>query len=154
MIKHIWTVLCRKSVIDNESNNLSLYDILEQLSISVKPEKETVKKTVKINLPLEYEVVSLWVKQSSKDGFNGEIKLEIINPEGSVVKTFEQPFIIQDNKNRLRSRIRINGFVVDGSGVYLFRISYKEKQEKNFTQISEVPLEVSLKFEVDDNTSK
>lgn len=148
MISHIWSLLCRRSVIDSETNNLSLYDILEQLTVNVKIKKSDKHKVTKINIPIEYEVISFWVKAPKIEEFKGGIKLEIINPDGKIEKTFEQPLEIPKDKRRLRSRIRIKGFVADKEGNYIFRISYKEEIKDQYIKAADVPLEVILKKEL------
>ena len=32
MIEHAWSVLCTRSVTDRESNNISLFEVIEQIS--------------------------------------------------------------------------------------------------------------------------
>jgi len=36
-IKHIWSVLCKESVINQDDNTISLHGILEKLSSTLKP---------------------------------------------------------------------------------------------------------------------
>lgn len=151
MINHIWSLLCRRSVIDSETNNLSVYDILEQLTVDIKIKKGNEDKATKINVPIEYEVISFWIKASEIKEFKGGIRLEIVNPEGMVEKTFEQPLEIPKDKRRLRSRIRINGFVADMPGNYIFRISYKESTKEQYKKAADIPLEVILKKELVEN---
>jgi hypothetical protein len=128
-IKHIWTLLCRRSVIDNETNNLSLYDILEQLTIKINVKKNSEEKIYNINIPIEYEVISFWTKSPDISEFNGELKLDIVNPKGKILKFFEKPLTIPKDKRRLRSRIRISGFIADMEGIYTFRMNYRETAE-------------------------
>jgi len=154
MIKHIWTILCRRSVIDSETNNLSIYDILEQLTIDIKIKKDRKDKVTKINVPIEYEVVSLWTKSPKATEFDGGIKLEIINSEEKIEKTFEQPLKLAKDKSRLRSRIRIKGFVVEKPGIYIFRISYRENNRDKYIKAADIPLEIILKKEEVENIHK
>jgi len=148
MINHIWSLLCRRSVIDSETNNLSLYDILEQLTVDVKIKKGGEDKVTKINIPIEYEVISFWIKPPKIKESKSGIKLEIINPDGKIEKTFEQPLEIPKDKRRLRSRIRIKGFVADKAGNYIFRINYKEGAKGQYIKAADIPLEVILKKEL------
>lgn len=151
MINHIWSLLCRRSVIDSETNNLSVYDILEQLTVDIKIKRGGEDKITKINIPIEYEVISFWVKAPEIKEFKGGIKLEIISPEGKIEKTFEQPLEIPKDKRRLRSRIRISGFVANTAGIYIFRINYKEGIKDQYIKAADVPLEVILKKELIEN---
>ena len=37
MIEHIWSVLCSRSVIDSETNNVSIQDVIEHIIINAEP---------------------------------------------------------------------------------------------------------------------
>jgi len=37
MLEHIWSVLCSRSVIDSETNNVSIQDVIEQITINAEP---------------------------------------------------------------------------------------------------------------------
>jgi hypothetical protein len=150
MINHIWSLLCRRSVIDNETNNLSIFDILERLTVEIKIKRGSGDKVTKINIPIEYEIISFWVKAPETKEFKGGIKLEIISPDGKIEKTFEKPLEIPKDKKRLRSRIRIKGFVAHKEGNYIFRINYKEGAKDRYLKAAEIPLEVILKKELVD----
>ena len=150
MIKHIWSILCRKSIVDNETNNISINDVFEQLSVDLKVKKDDVDKLKLINIPIEFEVVSMWVK-NDKTNLKGNLNVEILNPKGAVVKNFEQPLEMPETMKRLRSRLRIMGLVVEQPGDYIFKISFKEEGQKLYKAVAEIPLEINLKKEVVDN---
>ncbi len=155
MVNHIWSILCRKSVIDNETNNLSMFDVLEQISVDVNLNKEKQEKFIKINVPIDYEVISFWVKPEGVEVYKGEINIEVVNPDGKVEKAFAQPLDIPEDKKRLRSRMRIKGFVAEKSGVHIFRVSYKDLEDNKYTTVAEIPFEVILnKKQVDDIQKK
>ena len=61
-IEHVWSVLCEKSVIDSETNNLSLTNILEEIQISLK-EKGIIDSSEK-TVPINFELVTMWRKIS------------------------------------------------------------------------------------------
>jgi len=153
-IKHIWTLLCRRSVIDNETNNLSLYDILEQLTIKINVKKNSEEKIYNINIPIEYEVISFWTKSPDISEFNGELKLDIVNPKGKILKFFEKPLTIPKDKRRLRSRIRISGFIADMEGIYTFRMNYRETAEDQYTKTADIPLEVFIEKKLYDDSNE
>lgn len=150
MIKHIWSILCRKSIVDSETNNISINDVFEQLSVDLKAKKDDADKLKLINIPIEFEVVSMWVK-NDKTNFKGNLKVEILNPKGVIVKNFEQPLEMPETMKRLRSRLRIMGLVVEQPGDYIFKVSVKEEGQKLYKADAELPLEINLKKEFVDN---
>ena len=58
MINHIWTVVCTKSVIDSDTNNISLIDTIERLRINLPIGQSS--NTAPINISINFEIVSLW----------------------------------------------------------------------------------------------
>ena len=147
MVNHIWSLLCRRSTIDSETNNLSIYDVFEQLTIDLKIKTGNADKVTKINVPIEYEVVSLWSKSEDKV-YSGEAKVEIIDPTGETGKVFEEPIEMPQTMKRLRTRLRISGFVAEKSGIYNFQVSYRVKGEDKYKKVADIPLEIIIKKEI------
>lgn len=147
MINHIWSILCRRSVIDSETNNISIIDALEQFVIDVQA-KSGKKLPNKINIPIDYEVVSFWTKSEVDSYFKGKAKIDIVNPDNKLMKSFEQILEMPKDMKRLRTRVRINGFVAENTGIYRFIISYKHN-DKSYKKLVELPLEVIVKNQGD-----
>lgn len=146
MIKHIWSVLCQKTIIDSDTNNISLVDILEQLTANVNI-KDPKNEPKEINVPINFEVVSFWLKDSAEKVVKADLEIEIIDPEGKVLKKFPQTLKFPPNIRRLRSRLRIIGLVLTVSGNYIFKVKIKDEKRKEYQDVAELPLEVNLKKE-------
>lgn len=143
-LNNIWALLSRRSVIDKESNNISIYDVLEQLEIGVKITKQE-ETPQEIKIPIEYEVVCLWKRESKENKLTADLIIEIINPKGKTIKEIPQTIEVPAGMRRLRSVMRIMGFVASIPGDYLYRIKVKEEGQKEFRTAAEIPLEVHLK---------
>lgn len=141
-MNHIWSVLCQNTQIDIDTNNLSITNVLEQLVISVDP--KNIQTNQIINVPLTYEIVSLWSKEESEKSVHAEIILEIVDPKGNVLKSFSQKSEMPETMKRLRTRFKIQGLGLTMSGFYKFIIKVKEQNKKNLRQVAEVPLEVHI----------
>jgi hypothetical protein len=144
MLKNIWSILCARSIIDKETNNISIYDALEQLEVEVKI-KNNEGIPVAINLPIEYEVVGMWLRENTEKEIKAELIIELFNPKGKIIKTFNQSIEMPAKMKRLRSRLRIKGFTVEMPGGYLFKVKIKEADQVEFRVVSELPLEVHIK---------
>lgn len=149
MIKHIWSVLCRRSIVDSGSNNLTISDVLEELTVDLKLEKEQVGSTQTITIPLEFETVSFWIKEGDKSqNFKGESTVEVISPEGKALQSFKQLVNLPSDMKRLRTILRCMGLTLDNSGNYIIRVSLKADTEKDYKVVAELPLEVKLNKEI------
>lgn len=144
MIKHIWTVLCQKSIIDNETNNFSLLDILEQINIIANKLPPT-KENDQVIFPFNFEAVSLWVKTGEKTSVKGQARVRIVTPDGQIGDgpTFS---IDLSNKTRFRSRVRFGGLPIKGSGQYKVLVQLKKEDATKWEDVASVPLQVVLEI--------
>ena len=135
-------------MIDQDDNNISLHGILEQLTVSLVP-KDPAKKFNKIGIPLNYEIVSLWQKNEKSQVAMGEIEYIFIDPKGKELFINTQIMEIPKTSRRFRSRMKISGLPLTINGDYIFQIRLKEKDSGEFKLVSELPLEIEIKFERD-----
>lgn len=78
MAKHVWSVLCRKGVLDSD-NNLSLFDVCE----SVKIEGKLPTEGVGIKLPMQ--LVTLWIRSELTKPEKAESRALVEMPNGRKV---------------------------------------------------------------------
>ena len=126
-------VLCSLSSIDSERNNISLFNVIEQLNPVGNFFLEQKKINKPLLLPIECEVVLLWRRLHDADIFDDEIntdfKLKFIDPFGKVLQETLSPLKIQKQKKRTRFRVRMNALPLTVPGNYKFR---RCKREKDF----------------------
>lgn len=142
MIKHIWSVLCQKSSVDQLSNNISLFDVFEALEVDINPVPNIKSPTdSEYNIPVQYQVVSLWTKTDTKDT-KGQVQITLVNPDGKEKILVNSELNFPPDKKRMRSINQIQGLPVSKSGDYHFIVSLK--QEEKFQKVADLPLEVKL----------
>lgn len=143
MIKHIWSVVCKESVINQDNNALSLMNILEGFEIGIK--KDTPKDRG-IVIPTEYEIVSMLRKDSKTEEKGVFLKASLLDPKGEeITKPIEASITIPKDKNNIRHRIKSFGFKVTTEGEYRFVISLKQDGKKGFVQVAELPINITIK---------
>ena len=143
MIKHIWTVLCTKSSINVDDNNISL-DVLESVTTVLYPPKDfkAGDKMPVVHIPFDYEVVSLFSRKDANTNEKFSARVELYNPEGELLAELKQDIEMTVDMKRFRARFRVKGLPVKEAGEYLFKVhSIKEGEHK---LEAEVPLEVNL----------
>ena len=136
-MKHAWTVLCQKSTIDKDTNTMSLVDVFEELTFN----KEVPDKKV-TGVPLSFELVSLWYDNLYEKESSGTLLVEVYDEQNKKLKEFTHEFVIPKQFKRMRTRVRVNGLPFSGLGDYTIRISYKHGTEKEYTEVTELPLEL------------
>lgn len=140
-MNHIWSVLCQKSSVDTETNLLSIFDCIEELTLAIELEKI---KSGELFIPTSFQIVSLWTLEKSNKPTSLEIKIELLDPEAKIISNFEQTQQIPAEKLRFRHRTTINGLPLTKSGRYFFKVSTKESPNKAYHEVAQVPLDVNI----------
>ncbi len=140
-IKHIWSVLCSNSSIDQTSNTVSLFNIIEELEVQVPASVQKTKEP--INLGFNFDLVTLWKREGGILAYDQ--KVELLSPNMDSLSMIEAPVNFTDKSKRARINLKIQGITLIGEGEYLFRVSVKEKSEKKFEFVHEVPFQVKIK---------
>lgn len=140
MIKHAWTVICQKSIIDVDTNNIFL-DVLEQLNVTAPPVPSTAKGIV---FPIRTEIVSLWYRTHDEEPTkaDGRVRVEASNGE-NVVSTKLSIDLTKTSRARTRARLAGLPLPKGSTGYYYAIVELQIKDE--WIEVSRVPLEVNLK---------
>ena len=139
-MRHIWSVLCSKSVIDKKSNNVSLFDIMEEIHFS--SEEPKVEEEVMVTVgPVPAHWVSLFGRSNIEKPEKVVIKDTIKTPSGKIVGEHESEVDLSVNKRRRIIRtVPVPPSIEEG--VFIFETKMKEKER--WKMISEIPLELIL----------
>jgi hypothetical protein len=141
-MNHIWSVLCKKSIIDIDTNNITLNEILEEVSFGV-PLETALKFPANFNF--EYELVSFWTSSIFKGGEKFYTEIELISPDKKVINKFEQEMAFPEGKTKLRTRIKANIITATKEGEYIFKVKAKAKKFEKFKVFAEIPLTIAIK---------
>lgn len=144
-IRHIWTIACRESIINQDSNNISLLNSLEQIEFTLSPLGKSSEKTEHIAVPFNYEVISYWVKEDDKKK-SIEVKVSFIDPKGKTLGNNVSEGIFPEGIQRLRTRLKVSGMTLSIPGRYLIQIEMRESSSGKFDLYSEVPIDIKIIF--------
>jgi hypothetical protein len=137
MIDHVWTVACLNSVVDVETNAVSLFVVLEQLKITGVPAPDAA-------LGIQFDVVSLWERSDPERPVRGDCQIAIVSPGGVQLHAF-QIGIDLETHGRARTRLHVGGFPAVEAGRYLIVAGLREGGATEFREVAHVP--VHLIFE-------
>ncbi|OGE88206.1 MAG: hypothetical protein A2760_02705 [Candidatus Doudnabacteria bacterium RIFCSPHIGHO2_01_FULL_50_67] len=141
-LQHIWTILCSSSSIDQSTNNISLYNIIEQIAVKKPPMDNPGPTPSAVNI--QVELITLWKKMLEGTSVEGEQKVDFIDPEDTVLHSHTSKIFIPEKLRRLRSRNKISGLKFTIDGEYAFRVSVREGVEQEFRVVFELPLQVLI----------
>ncbi len=133
MIEHIWSILCSRSVIDYETNNVSIQDVVEQITINGEPVDNGF-------LPFPFELITLWGRKDNHETAKGIEKVTFITPSGKtdVISEAEIDLI---NVERHRQRVKFPGIPISEAGKYYFKVELKNGSN-DWKEVAAIPLVV------------
>lgn len=151
-IQHLMTTICQSSAVDTDTNSLSLFNIIEEINVNLKPlNNQLIDQKEKKSIPFPFELVSVWTKLIDGD-VSSEIKFSLIDPLGEVIQEIPHNLEIKSTHQRMRIRIKVNGIVVTKPGQYFYLVELKSKN--GFTEVSKIPLTIKIPVSTDLNIFK
>ena len=117
MITCSWAVVCSQSIRNQETDNLSLIEILDRLIIPHPPMPTEEEPFLIFN----YELVICW-EIGNDDGENPEVfRLSILDPSGEILLQGQQGLEVTESSKYVTA-IQLNGLPITEAGSYKFRL--------------------------------
>lgn len=136
MIEHVWTVISSGVIVDHDTNNISIFNILEEISV---PEDAIKSEAIGVLV----EIVTLWVRSDLSKPEKGTSRIRLLAPNEEVLQTAESEIDL-DKYERLRSRGLFQGLPYKGEGVYRFALDLKLSNKSGWKQVASIPLKVNI----------
>ncbi len=144
MITHAWSVVCTKSTIDSETNNISLHDVLESVHLELPKGQEHDSARLQADIPMPHEIVSLFARTTDVQKEEAlAVQVNLLGPDGKQIGSSEQHLVIPAGMRRYRTRNRVAGFPIRGVGEYVFEVGIKQADEEGFQVVALIPFEVT-----------
>jgi hypothetical protein len=135
MADHIWSVLCESSIIDKESNNISLQTVREQITVHSEPIPGGI-------VPVHMELVSFWCRSIPDEPAVDNARLTLLKPSGEPISTTNIVINLTE-ADRSRNRIIFDGFPAEEPGRYIFLV--EQSVNNDWKQVARVPFSVYFK---------
>jgi hypothetical protein len=135
-----WAILAQSSAVDRDNNLLSIFDIVETLTLGVAgnlPDNAV--------LPVKLELISLWERESDGSPLTCKIKFVFKDPDGKILNEGTGVLELASQHKRNRFRTRFNGVPVTKTGIYTYEILSLEPEKTNGLEfITSVPVEIKI----------
>ncbi len=125
MIRHLWSILCLRSSVDRSTNNISLFEVIEQIAI---PTPQEGHNPGQFTIQFPCQLVTVFTREPIHDPILGHYRISYLSPEGRVLFENEGPINLQ-NSIRHRQTANIPGLPVTNEGMYTFQIEYRTAEE-------------------------
>lgn len=142
MIHHVWTLPCRVVISSQETNNVSLIEILEEISIKAQPIILQGKELRGI-IPAIFDIVTLWAREKPDQPDSGFGRISLISPDGETIFLQESEIDLKESK-RMRSVGRIFGFPAEQDGIHFLKVEIRSNSEDQWVEVWRIPIEVTI----------
>lgn len=150
MAEHVWSVLCHKGCQDKETNQVSLLEVTEKLTIETREdlpdssaEQERPSDNALVRMPLE--LVSWWYRSDVNQPETAQARITVMAPDGEKIGESELELPLESTKS-FRMISKMAGFplrALADPGTVWFIV--EQKHEESWTTVAKVPLEIEIR---------
>ncbi|MCY4071750.1 MAG: hypothetical protein OXG60_10655 [Chloroflexi bacterium] len=135
-MKHVWSVICRHHIVDEESKNVSLIDIVDRLSFEGElPEK----RPFELPLPNVYYFISTWMSEKGDVQDKYDVMVKIIDPTGVEIGNFRNELVMEPpDGSRTIGAMETFLYTVDGT----YWLELHLTKENDTTPVAHIPIEI------------
>jgi hypothetical protein len=146
--RHVWTVLCYKACIDQESKQVSLLDVTENVQLGVDHadfERHIKAGTegVQIAVGSPLTLFSWWVRSELDQPEEARARLSAATPDGKLIPSHTEVRIDLSTARGSRVKISVGAIPWGGEGRYWWIVEGQE-EGKDWSEVARIPLMVSL----------
>jgi len=141
MATHLLTVLCTKASVDQSSNNLSLFDIVEELSITVADKVPSAKDKVLIPVTMDVVVVTFRSDPSKPEMARGRLLLLMPDKTKTLGAEFEIKLV---DHQRMRNIVHMSALPVNEPGIYYFVVEFSQQGSNEWSEVYRLPVNIKL----------
>ena len=148
-MKVLWAVLCQTSAIDRDSNNVSLFNVMEEVrlpaSVPVVPMESQDQTEAAVPALGRFQLVILWSRSDEGVGERSRVRLRVFAPGTEDPLTVGESEVDLSQFLRLRHRVNFPGIPMPTpepvAGTYEFIVDCKSA-DREWEEMARVPLRV------------
>lgn len=145
MIRHINTILCEHAVVDCETNNVTIQNIIEMIEVSGEPITNGF-------LHLNFEIVSFWEREDLDIPVQGKMRLSFETPIGEIPGIFDGDIDLLEDKTT-RTKFKFESMPVEEPGRHYFHIDLHESQSDTWKRVASIPVMITFILDNEDDIS-
>lgn len=82
MAEHVWSILCRRAIVDREGGQISIHEVIEKLILE-NPDQEALEKLEKgFGLLQSMHLVTWWVRSDYSKPETSAFRIVLLTPDG------------------------------------------------------------------------
>jgi hypothetical protein len=142
-IEHIWSQLCQSSSVDQDTNSVSLFHLIEEIAVG-RAADAPPPGAEGVVIPISCELVTLWHKRAEGQHVIADVEVALFDPAAVRLQNVIYKLDIAPQHSRSRFRLKMNGLKITTAGTYSFVVSIRGPNETQFREATRVPLEVRV----------
>jgi hypothetical protein len=143
MVEHAWTVFCSRAITDSDTNQVSLIDTIEGITVGAPPDfQERLSRGQGIAVPFSCVLVTLWTRSDRSVPEQSKCQATLLDPLG---KTGLEPTIFEidlTEKERMRTHLKMAVLPVHVEGRYTFQMDIEK--DNGWRTVARVPFELKI----------
>jgi hypothetical protein len=148
-IDFVWGHICSLSSIDQERNNISLFNVIDQLTIPAEAFGMYTSNNKPVLIQIEHELIFLLRRAIDPAILGGEtipvdLKVSLLDPRGTALIENLLSFNFPPAR-RFRQRIKFPGFFITEPGDYVYKVEMREHDHVSFNKSCQIPVDVRSK---------
>jgi len=150
MARHVFSVLCRRSITDQGSNLLSLIDVLDGIAVASPALEHAAQGDMKPALTVDANLISQFTRSDIAKGEDFEVRVLLTGPGGEKIGGTNAHIDLHKFQNfRMASRFTMLPFT--GSGRYEFKVQLQDGSR--WRTAASIPLAVTVQAQTDEAAS-
>lgn len=147
MAVHAWSLLCHSAIIDRETNQLHIHDVVEAISVAVETGLEEDQVQM-LSGPEPLVLVSYWVREENERPEMATFRIRIRTAGGEELVAPSHQLDLKES-TRLRAIQKIRAVPFDGPGRMWFHVDEQRGDDDapEWLEVAAVPLDVALREE-------
>ena len=141
-MKIIWAVICESSSTDQETNNISLFNLLDEIHLP-EPPNYAQEAGNSLIAPVRLSLVALFTRSESDQSEEQEARIVVHFPDDGEPYIFGTFEVDLESVHRLRAKFNLPGIPVRSEGEYLYRIQGLDQSEE-WHDLFELPLRIDF----------
>lgn len=141
MVQNVWTVASSSSSVDQQTNTVSLFSVVEALQLEIGVPEGAEGPVYPV--PFSLHIVSLWTRETNEPE-QADARVRLILPNGDAAIEAGLPLDFQGNR-RLRTIARLASFPLDSRtpGVADYWVETDLRDGDEWRAVSRIPIEVT-----------
>jgi hypothetical protein len=141
-MKVLWALLCQSVVVDKTTNNVSLFNVIEEVSIPILSKSPTTMTEIPLDaVPALFNFVILFARTDPEVAEVGRARIKTSGP-GATSNTSQEFEVDLTQFRRSRSILRVPGLPVAAEGDMIFQIEGKDERS-NWGEQFRLPIRVA-----------